>query len=473
MSVRITIKSMNEILKNDLETFSAILDEIKKDSISFLNSIDDIPTSHENQKAESFQSTATGLGASGALSHFNTHFRKLIVSSAGPRYWGYVIGGVTPAALAGDWLTSVFDQNTQSTQGNGDISAIVELQTIKMITELFGLPDHFNGGFVSGATMSNFTCLGVARQWAGVQLGKDIARNGMTDEIIVLAGKPHSSVIKSLSMLGFGSNNIVKIKTEEGRERIDLFDLEDKLIEFSGKSVIVNCSAGTVNTVDFDDLKAISILKKKYSFWLHIDAAFGAFAACSDDYRNLINGWEIADSITIDCHKWMNVPYDSAIFLTRKEHHKLQVQTFQNSNAPYLGNAEENFSFMNFLPENSRRFRALPAWFSLVAYGKEGFKWIVENSVHCASILKVYLETSDDFEVCGAVHLNVVCFTLKEKSKTSEFLNMLNARGKVFMTPTVLDGQLCIRAAFVNFRTSKEDIDIAIREMEEVLNVLK
>ncbi|WP_159467563.1 pyridoxal-dependent decarboxylase [Dyadobacter sp. 3J3] len=463
---------MNEILKNDLEQFSSILEEIQKDSISFLNAINEIPTSHRDQNTDSYQLKDNGLGASGALGFFNENFRKLMVSSAGPRYWGYVVGGVTPAALAGDWLTSVFDQNTQSTQGNGDISAILELQTIKLVTELVGLPDHFNGGFVSGATMSNFTCLGVARQWAGAHLGKDIARDGMSDEIIVLAATPHSSVVKSLSMLGFGSNNIVKIKTEQGRERIDLVDLEQKLIAYSGKSVILNCSGGTVNTVDFDNFRAITDLKKKYPFWMHVDAAFGAFAACSDNHLHLLNDWVNADSITIDCHKWMNVPYDSAIFLTRKEHQKFQIQTFQNSNAPYLGNPEDNFSYLNFLPENSRRFRALPAWFSLVAYGKNGFKWIVENSVHCATLLKTYLQNSAFLELSGSVHLNVVCFVLKDKNKTSEFLNILNTRGKVFMTPTVLDGKLCIRAAFVNFRTSKEDIDIAIQEMEEVLKML-
>lgn len=472
MSERITIKSMNEILKNDVSNFSSILEEILKHSVSFLNNLDEIPSSHTDQETNFLQLTDEGLGASGALDLFNSHFRKLMVSSAGPRYWGYVVGGVTPAALAGDWLTSVFDQNTQSPQGNGDISAIVELQTIRMMTDLFGLPDQFNGGFVSGATMSNFTCLGVARQWAGVRLGKDIARNGMSDEIVVLAATPHSSVIKSLSMLGFGSNNIVKIKTDQGRERIDLIDLEEKLMLYSGKSVILNCSAGTVNTVDFDNFQAISLLKKKYEFWMHIDGAFGSFAACSDHYSHLLGGWENADSITIDCHKWMNVPYDSAIFLTRKEHQKIQVQTFQNSNAPYLGNPEESFSYLNFLPENSRRFRALPAWFSLMAYGKDGYKWIVENSIRCAVLLKTYLESSADFEISGLVHLNVVCFTLTDRNKTSEFLNVLNARGNVFMTPTVLDGQLCIRAAFVNFRTSEEDIDITIREMEAVLKIL-
>ncbi|MBE9463005.1 pyridoxal phosphate-dependent decarboxylase family protein [Dyadobacter subterraneus] len=463
---------MNEILKNDLDNFASILDEIQKDSISFLNNINEVPTSNTNQETDIFHLPVTGLGASTTLGLFNEHFKKLIVSSAGPRYWGYVIGGVTPAALAGDWLTSVFDQNTQSTQGSGDISAIVELQTIKLMTELFRLPDHFNGGFVSGATMSNFTCLAVARQWAGRLLDKDIAREGMSGEIVVLAATPHSSVIKSLSMLGFGSNNIIKVKVEQGRERIDLEDLEQKLIQFSGKPVILNCSAGTVNTVDFDDFQALTVLKNRYNFWMHVDAAFGAFAACSDDYIHLLNGWENADSITIDCHKWMNVPYDSAIFLTRKEYQKLQVETFQNSNAPYLGNPEENFSYLNFLPENSRRFRALPAWFSLMAYGKEGFKWIVQNSVDCAALFKNYLETSEHFEVLGNVNLNVVCFGLKNQSKTSEFLNILNRRGKIFMTPTMLDNRQCIRAAFVNYRTTKEDIDIAIQEMEAVLENL-
>ncbi|MCF0055665.1 pyridoxal-dependent decarboxylase [Dyadobacter sp. CY356] len=463
---------MNEILKNDLDNFSSILEEIHKNSISFLNDIGEIPTSHTDQNADFFPLTDGGVGASGALGLFNKHFRKLMVSSAGPRYWGYVVGGVTPAALAGDWLTSVFDQNTQSANGSGDISAIVELQTIRLMIELFGLPDQFNGGFVSGATMSNFTCLGVARQWAGIQSGVDVAREGMTGETVVLAATPHSSVIKSLSMLGFGSNNFIRIKTDPERERIDIIDLEEKLVKFSGKSVIINCSAGTVNTVDFDDFQAISVLKEKYGFWMHVDAAFGAFAACSDKHHHLLKGWENADSITIDCHKWMNVPYDSAIFLTRKKHQKLQMQTYQNSNAPYLGDPKVNFSYLNFLPENSRRFRALPAWFSLTAYGKEGFKWIVENSIHCAEMLTNYLESSANFKLCGVVNLNVVCFALKDYDKTSEFLNILNARGKVFMTPTMLDGHPCMRAAFVNFRTSKEDVDIAIQEMEAVLELI-
>jgi glutamate/tyrosine decarboxylase-like PLP-dependent enzyme len=463
---------MNEMLKKDLDTISSILGEIQETSIDFLTQLNEIPTSPQDRNINPSVLRNKGLGTKETLAYFNATYKKLMVSSSGPRYWGYVIGGVTPAALAGDWLSSVFDQNSQGVQGNGDLSAILEVQTMKHMMELFGLPDHFHGGFVSGATMSNFTCLAVARQWAGALSGKDIAREGMSSDLVVLSAKPHSSVLKSLSMLGFGSNKIIQVDVVPGREQIDVKDLEQKLKQFKGKPVILSCSSGTVNTVDFDNLAEISDLKKKYSFWMHVDAAFGGFAACSENYAHLLNGWENADSITIDCHKWMNVPYDSAVFLTRKEHQKLQIQTFQNTNAPYLGDPEENFSYMNFLPENSRRFRALPAWFSMMAYGREGFQWIVENSIRCASALENYLQSSERFQLSAPVHLNVVCFNLKDKSRTSAFLSKLNGRGKVFMTPTVMGDQLCIRAAFVNYRTTDDDIKIAIQEMEEVVNSL-
>jgi len=460
---------MYSILESDLKELSQILDDVKSIGIDYLNNLNDLPTSVSDHITPGSQLPETGYGTINSLELFKTNYQKLMVASSGPRYWGYVIGGTTPASIAGDWLTSVFDQNTQSIQGAGDISASIEIETIRLLLELLSLPDDFNGGFVSGATMSNFTGLAVARQWAGEKLGKDIAREGMSSDIVVMGAMPHSSVLKSLSMLGFGSNNVIKIKTLAGREAIDLRDLEAKLIQYSGKPVIINCSAGTVNTVDFDDISAIVELKKKYDFWLHVDAAFGGFAACSPEHNYLLKGWEQADSITIDCHKWMNVPYDSAIILTRKDHQKLQIQTFQNSNAPYLGDPMENFSYMNFLPENSRRFRALPAWLSLMAYGKDGFQWIIMNSIECAREFGQNIEENEMLELLAPVRLNVVCFGLKQfPERTNEFLSVLNSRGKVFMTPTVLAGKSCVRAAFVNYRTSREDINIAIEELNFV-----
>ncbi|MNZ90446.1 L-2,4-diaminobutyrate decarboxylase [compost metagenome] len=342
-----------------------------------------------------------------------------------------------------------------------------------MMLELFELPNNFNGGFVSGATMSNFTCLGVARQWAGKQVGRDIAREGMSGNIIVLSAVPHSSALKSLSMLGIGSSNIISVNMLNDREAIDINDLKEKLEQYKDKPIIVSCSGGTVNSVDFDDFAAIADLKKQYNFWMHIDAAFGGFAACSSSYKHLLKGWEHADSITIDCHKWMNVPYDSAIFFVKKTHNQLQVETFQNSNAPYLGDPEENFSYLNFLPENSRRFRALPAWFNLIAYGREGFKSIVDNNINNALEFGRWIENSEEFELVAPVLLNTVCFRLKENViPAASFLKEVNSRGKVFMTPSVLKGQACIRAAFVNWRTTSQDLEIAKGELVTVFQQL-
>ena len=457
---------MNIELEHDLAHLDQILEDVKNRSLDFLTHLNDLPTYASDQRTEPEVLEKDGLGTPKTLEKFQEKYQKLMVASPGPRYWGFVTGGATPASIAGDWLTAVFDQNTQGTKGAGDVSAIVEKETIRLLCQLLNLPEAFNGGFVTGATMSNFSGLAVGRQWAGKKLGIDVSREGMSSEIVVMAATPHSSVIKSLSMLGFGSNNLLKINVLPAREAMDIADLEAKLVLHKGKSVIVNCSAGTVNTVDFDDIAAIAALKKQYDFWLHIDAAFGGFAACSPANSHLLSGWEQADSITIDCHKWMNVPYDSAVILVRKQHDRLQVETFQNTNAPYLGDPSENFSYLNFLPENSRRFRALPAWFGLVAYGKSGYQWIVENSIARAKELGEYIIESAFFELAAPVRLNVVCFRLLSTDRTMEFLDKMNKSGKVFMTPTTLDGNTCIRAAFVNYRTSTVDIAIAKKEME-------
>lgn len=464
---------MFELLENELNNLKPILDQVTSTGLDFLKNIAEKPTYITDQTVVALGLSNKGVGAAGSLDVFRKHYEKLMVASPGPRYWGFVTGGATPAAIAGDWLTAVYDQNTQSTQGAGDISAILEKETIRLLCQLLHLPEDFNGGFVTGATMSNFTGLAVARQWAGERSGRDVSREGVSGDLVVMAATPHSSVIKSLGMLGIGSNNVVRIQVLEGREAMDLVDFEQKLIAHQHQPIVVNCSAGTVNTVDFDDIRGIAALKQKYSFWLHIDAAFGGFAACLPSQRHLLAGWEQADSITIDCHKWMNVPYDSAVSLVKKEHSRLQVSTFQNSNAPYLGNPSENFSYLNFLPENSRRFRALPAWFSLTAYGRNGFEWIVQNSIDRANEFGAYIQSSEYFELLAPVRLNVVCFRLKSgRERMPVFLDRLNRRGKVFMTPTSLSGEPAIRAAFVNYRTEKEDILIVIREMEGVMQML-
>lgn len=462
---------MNRELEKDLTQLASLLELAKVNGLDFLNQLSDRFTSTIYSLNPATELNETGLGASKALDTFKSNLEPLIVGSSGPRYWGFVTGGATPASIIGDMLATFYDQNTQSVSGQGDVSALIEIETINLLLDLLGLPKDFFGGFVTGATMSNFTSLAVARQWVGKQQGIDIAKNGITTKIPIFSASPHSSAIKSLSMLGIGSNNVELIKILPGnREAMDTNDLAEKLSQLDNQPSIVIASAGTVNTVDFDDFNALLELKKQYNFWLHIDAAFGAFAACSPQHKYLLNGWEAADSITVDCHKWLNVPYENAFFLVKKEHRICQVETFQNSNAPYLGDPLDKFTYLNFLPENSRRLKALPVWFTLKAYGKNGYREIVENSIRMAQLFSNYVESKNELQLLAPTRLNNVAFTIKNK-EAAEFLSAINATGKVFMTPTVYKGAKGIRASFVNWRTNENDISIVTDEIDKLLTV--
>jgi glutamate/tyrosine decarboxylase-like PLP-dependent enzyme len=468
---------MNTLLKEESEEWRSLFEKIVSQGATYLNSINDRPTSSKYSVEAQTNLNNAGVGTLGALQQFNKRFEPLMVASSGPRYWGFVTGGTTPAAIAGDWLTTIYDQNPQGLKGVGDVSANIEIETIQLLLDLFRLPKDFFGGFVTGAMMSNFTCMAVARQWVGKQQGKDIAKGGITSSIKIITTTPHSSSIKALSLLGVGSSNIIKIDTLKGnREAMDVEALERYLKNNASEPFILISSAGTVNTVDFDDFTAIAKLKEKYSFWWHIDAAFGGFAACSSMRQHLVKGWEHADSITVDCHKWLNVPYESALFFVKQKHGVLQVETFQNSNAPYLGSPLENFNYLNFLPENSRRLKALPAWFSLVAYGKDGIREWIDNNIAHAEQFGKGIENSQPFELLAPVRLNTVCFSLKNEvnqNEVNEFLNALNATGQVFMTPTVYKDRKGIRAAFVNWRTTTDDVSHVLALIHEVLTQLR
>jgi glutamate/tyrosine decarboxylase-like PLP-dependent enzyme len=460
---------MNELLLQDFAQIEQLLNAAKIQGTDYLQHLTTRSSVGQKPQSEPLTLPAQGVGTLHALEQFNTRFEPLMVASSGPRYWGFVTGGTTPASIVGDWLTTIYDQNPQGTTAQGDVSALIELETIQLLLELFELPKDFLGGFVTGATLSNFTCLAVARQWLGNQLGKDFAKEGVSGQVQVLTATPHSSAVKSLAMLGLGSNNFTKIQVLTGnREAIDVADLEEKILELHGQPFILITSGGTVNTVDFDDFEAIAALKAKYNFWWHIDAAFGAFAVLSASHRHLLKGWEQADSITVDCHKWLNVPYENAVFFVKEKHNRLQVETFQNSNAPYLGNPLENFSYLNFLPENSRRLRALPVWFALQAYGKTGLASVVETCIHAAQTFGEYIESHPGFELLAPVRLNTVCFTLsgpENQDHVYSFLTQLNDSGLVFMTPTVYNGKKGIRAAFVNWLTQEDDVRLVTAKM--------
>lgn len=448
---------MNVMVK-DQTNIEHILKEAVQHATHFFSSLEDRPVSIQSYEMPKKELPEWGIGASEALEYFTRHYAKGLSGSAGSRYLGFVTGGSTPASIIGDWLVSVYDQNVSNSQDS--IAGLIELETIDMLKELFNLSHDYSGTFVSGATMANFVGLAQARQWVAHQYGKDPSMDGLYDipPIKILSGAPHSSIFKATSMLGVGRKSINLIPCRENREAIDIEKLAEFLVQNKGEPCIVVANAGTVNTVDFDDLVAIGQLKKQHRFWLHVDAAFGGFAACSPAHRELVKGIDYADSITIDAHKWLNVPYDSAMQFTR--HKQLQVEVFQN-NAAYLGGSIENPDFFDLTPENSRRFRALPAWFTLKA---REYQYLIEQNVELAKQLGDKIKKSGHFKLLSPVRLNVVCFTLDKEAVTTEmikqFLALLNQQGKVFMTPTIYKGVPAIRAAFSNWRTAEKDLEV-------------
>jgi glutamate/tyrosine decarboxylase-like PLP-dependent enzyme len=227
---------------------------------------------------------------------------------------------------------------------------------------------------------------------------------------------------------------------------------------------LVVANAGTVNTVDFDDLWAIAALKERYPFWLHVDAAFGGFAALSRDHAPLLKGLAKADSVCVDLHKWLNVPYDAAVQFTRRR--DLQVKVFQNS-AAYLGLPTDNPDFVHLVPENSRRLRALAAWFSLTAYGLDGHREIVERNIASAHRLGARLSTLSQVQLVAPVRLNVVCFTFP--GDIGAAARAVAETGQAFVTPTVYKGTPALRAAFSNWRTTEADTDRVFTVLRKVM----
>jgi len=462
---------MHAHLKNDLASLDAILDRARELSGAYLDGLDRRPVAASLPRDLSAQATLPeqGIGALQALQQFHRHYDAMLSGSPGSRYFGFVTGGGTPAALAADWLVSTYDQNAQR---NGDTCAsVIELQAMDMLRQLLGWPSAWTGTCVTGATMANYVGMVLARQWVGHQYGRDVAADGLhgLPPVPVFAGSAHSSTLKALSMAGMGRQAIHAIPPLDGREAMRIDVLARLLRERGDQPSIVVASAGTVNTVDFDDLAALAELKRRHRFWLHVDAAFGGVAAASSERRALMAGIEAADSVTVDAHKWLNVPYDCAIAFTA--HLPLQLEVFQN-HSPYLPAPEPvPDHFLHLAPENSRRFRALPLWMSLQAYGREGYAEIVERNCAAAQRLGELIGGDARWHLAAPVRLNVVCFAPvgADAAAIARLQKALHADGTAYVSPSTMHGQPILRAAICNWRTTMDDIDRTFEALQRLL----
>ena len=392
------------------------------------------------------------------------------VRSGGPRFFHWVIGGATPAALAADWFAVLIDQNA----GGWDMSPLstqLEELSLAWLQDLFGLPAEWDGVLTTGATTANFAALAAARQWWGEQQGVDVAADGLAGlpELPVLtSGFVHASCLKALAMVGVGRNRITYCTADE-TGRLDLGGLERQLERLGGAPAVIIATAGEVNAGHFDPIADMAHLARAHNAWLHVDGALGLFARTSPRTAHLAEGVERADSVVSDGHKWLNVPHDCGFAFVRDP--MLLTKVFSAS-ASYL--ADEVYAFR--APDLSRRARSLAVWATLAAYGRNGHRSIVERCLDNAAHVARCVDEADDLELLAPAPLNVVCFRYRPASVPEGQLDELNLRigravlrdGRVYVGTTRWAGVVAFRPAFVNWQTTTADADLMLETIREL-----
>ncbi|HEV3407118.1 MAG TPA: aspartate aminotransferase family protein [Gaiellaceae bacterium] len=401
------------------------------------------------------------------------------IASAGPRFFHFVIGGATPAALGGDWLTSLVDQNVGGWVAS-PLGTQLEAVAVDWLKELFDLPAEWGGILTTGATMANFTALAAARQWWGERHGVDVAEDGLAGlppVPVLSSGYIHVSSLKALAMLGIGRGN-VRTFARDGAGRLDVEALDEALRSLDGAPAILVANAGEVNAGDFDPIAAMADLAEEHGAWLHVDGAFGLFARVTPRAAALAEGVERADSVIADGHKWLNVPHDTGFAFVRDQ--SLLEKTFR-ATAAYLPSADFPHPIFGYLgPEMSRRARGLATWATLRAYGRSGYREMVERHLELARRVGDRVEAAPDLELLAEVKLNLVCFRFRPPGVPESDLDALNERlgeavledGRVFVGTTTYDGRVAFRPAIVNWRTDEDDVDLLVDVIRELGNDL-
>jgi glutamate/tyrosine decarboxylase-like PLP-dependent enzyme len=383
-----------------------------------------------------------------------------LVATPGPRYFGFVTGGSLPAAVAADWLASAWDQNAGLHVMSPAMSALEEV-TARWILDVLRLPPTASVGFVTGATMANVAALAAARHDVLRRAGWDVEALGLqgAPRVTVVAGaEAHASIQSACRLIGLGASTIVRVRADvQGRMRSDL--LAEVLAGVSGPAIVC-AQAGNVNTGTFDPLPEIEALTHRHGAWLHIDGAFGLWAAASAERRHLLDGAERADSWTVDGHKWLNVPYDSGIVIVA---HPAAHRASMSQTASYLVRAtNEERDGMDWTPEASRRARALPVYVALRSLGRRGLGDLVERCCHCAVLMAGRLGSEAGIHVLNDVVLNQVlvrCESSGGSNVTPAVIERVQRESVCWVGGTNWDGQPAMRISVSGWRTSEKDID--------------
>ena len=378
------------------------------------------------------------------------------IGISGPKFFGFVIGGSLPVTLAASWLSSAWDQNAGLFVGS-PVGAYLESVSLNWLLELFSLPPDCGGAFVTGASMANFTSLAAARHFVLERAGWDVESDGLigAPQInVIVSEDAHVTIFKALGLLGLGRNRVIKIPVDnQGRM------IPSRIPKVKGPTIIC-AQAGNVNSGSFDPVDEIAEIAKELDAWLHIDGAFGMWAAVVPEKAYLVKGIEKADSWATDAHKLLNVPYDCGLALVRNEEVLRLAMTLTASYLPQGFRREPS----QFTPELSRRSRGIEVWSALYSLGKKGLIELVERTCNNAKMFAEGL-TEAGFEVVNDVAFNQVLVSFGDAETTNNVIKEIQNDGTCWCGGTIWQGKTIMRISVSSWATTEEDVKLSLSAM--------
>ncbi len=380
---------------------------------------------------------------------------------AGRRYFGFVIGGSLPAALAANWLAGAWDQ-CPGLFAASPIGTVLEEVSLSWLLNVLKLPPGSGGAFVTGATVANFTALAAARHAVLERAGWDVEADGLFGApsiTVVVGGEAHPSLIKALGMLGLGRSRVVRVPVDDqGRMRSDQMPM-------LGGPAIVCMQAGNVNTGAFDPAAEICARAHAAGAWVHVDGAFGLWAAASPRYAHLVEGVAAADSWATDAHKWLNVPYDSGLAFVRDP---VALKRAMSVTAAYLPQGEHREP-SQYTPELSRRARGVEIWAALRSLGRTGLSDLIERNCCLARRFAVELQRGGG-EILNDVALNQVLVSFGDADRTRQVIERVQQDGTCWCGPTEWQGRTAMRVSVSSWATRDEDVDSSVAAILRAAN---
>lgn len=455
MPAHSTLPSRSLSRRAELNTRTAALKQAAQSAVEYLEGLDDRPVAPRPE-------AVAALGAlCGPLPESPTDPEEVVrvlgelggpasMAISGGRFFGFVIGGCLPAAMAASWLVSAWDQNSGLWIAT-PVGAELEATAVEWTRQLLGLPEGTEGGVVTGATVANFTALAAARHHLLARAGWDVEADGLfgAPELRVVVGEEaHPSLLKSLALLGLGKERVLRVPADgQGRMRADALPHLDE-------RTILCLQAGNVNTGAFDPAGALCPQARASGAWIHVDGAFGLWAAASPRYSHLVKGFELADSWATDAHKWPNIGYDCGLALVRDG---AAFRAAMSLRAAYLARGARREP-SDYTPELSRRARGIELWAGLKQLGRAGMAEIVERTCAHAQRFAAGLEAAG-FDVLNDVVLNQVLVSFGDADRTTRVITGVQAEGTCWCGPTVWQGKTAMRISVSSWVTSEEDVE--------------